>query len=51
MLPNVIDTSKGQNKTEFGVKEGLLIKKVPSEEMGDLIVPQIRLACWTRLSF
>lgn len=41
----MFDTSKGQNKTsEFGVKEGLSIKKVPAEEMGGLTVPQIHLA-------
>nr|KAF6474774.1 hypothetical protein HJG63_010931 [Rousettus aegyptiacus] len=29
--------------SEFGVRKGLLIKKVPTEKMGDPLVPQIHL--------
>lgn len=37
------------NMPEFGVKESLLIKKAPTEKMGDLIMSQIHLAHWRRL--
>ena len=32
----------------FGVRKGLLIKKTPTEKMGDIVVPQIHLASWDR---
>ena len=35
--------------SEFGVRKVLLIEKAPTRKMGDLMVPQIHLACWTRL--
>lgn len=36
-------------RLEFRVKKGLLIEKVTAEKMGNLMVPQIHLAHWTRL--
>lgn len=34
---------------KFGVRKGLLIEKVPTKEMGELMVPQIHLAHWPRV--
>ena len=34
--------------SEFGVRKGLLMEKVPTERLGDLMMPQIHLACCTR---
>lgn len=28
---------------EFGIRKGLLIKKAPTEKMGDLVMPQTHL--------
>lgn len=45
-MPNAL---KGQNsKHQSGIRKGLLVKKVPAEKMGDLMVPQILLALWNR---
>lgn len=35
--------------SEFGVKQCLWVKKMPTKKMGGLIVAQIHLAQWTRL--
>lgn len=34
--------------SEFGVRKGLLIQKMPTKKIGALIVPEIHLACCTR---
>lgn len=33
----------------FCIRKGFLIKKVPTQNMGDLMVPLIHLAYWTGL--
>lgn len=35
--------------SKFGVREGLLVKKVPTEKREDLTVTQIHISLWTRL--
>lgn len=45
MLPK----AKKLKVSEFGVRKGLSIQKAPMKEMRDPMVPEIHLACWTRL--
>lgn len=36
------------NTSDFGVRKGLLMEKVPTKRMRDLVMLQIHLACWNR---
>lgn len=40
---------KTKTQCQFGARKGLSIEKAPTEKMGDVMVPQIHLACSTRL--